>query len=247
MESFNPHPDRESLDKRLEKYGNFKNQLQAAVDQDRNIRIKSYTVSDDIELKIDAVIHMILEKMERLDLKPLVYTVLKELLVNGTRANHKRIFFQEEGLNISDPEDYENGMPLYRSRLNDEWADHYGQIARDKDIPVETTFRYSHDGLSAEVLNYADLTPQEEERLRSKLGLVMQYNTMIDFFMNQSDETEGAGLGLAMIITMLKAENINANFFRIFSREGTTKARIEIPFSDRFVSVRETGPVEVLA
>ena len=61
----------------------------------------SYAMSSDVENTLDKIISRILNKYKRPDLKSLVYTCTKELAINGTKANLKRIFFTEKGLDIS--------------------------------------------------------------------------------------------------------------------------------------------------
>lgn len=56
--------------------------------------------------------------------------------------------------------------------------------------------------------------------------------------MDNSDSTEGEGLGLVLSLILLKAENLDPSLFRIGTKNGLTFARIEIPFSNKFVSKR---------
>ena len=52
--------------------------------------------------------------------------------------------------------------------------------------------------------------------------------------MDNADNTEGAGLGLALIIIMMKGEGIDPNLFRIAITDEYTSARLEIPFTNEF-------------
>lgn len=52
------------------------------------------------------------------------------------------------------------------------------------------------------------------------------------------DNTEGAGLGIALIMILLKSENIDPQLFRIMTREHETVSRVEIPFSANYISIR---------
>jgi len=54
-------------------------------------------------------------------------------------------------------------------------------------------------------------------------------------------EAEGAGLGLALIIILLKGEGVDPKYFRIIIEKDKTVARLEIPFTDKFVSKRDVA------
>jgi hypothetical protein len=47
-------------------------------------------------------------------------------------------------------------------------------------------------------------------------------------------------MGIALVIILLKAENIDPGYFRVYrDEEGITTARVEIPFTETFISARE--------
>ncbi len=222
-------------------YYQVEQNLQIAINDGKIIHLISYSMSSDIEKKMDAVIQSILEKYAETDFKGLIYTSVKELAINGTKANLKRIFFEERNLDINNLEDYEKGMEDYKNTFTEEMAARYGKIARDKGLYVRISFFYENDGLRIEVINNTNITPQEEKRLREKLSRIMNYESLIDFYMDNPDNTEGAGMGLALITTMLKGEGIDPNLFRILTSPEKTTARIEIPFKQSYISVRDRG------
>jgi hypothetical protein len=69
----------------------------------------------------------------------------------------------------------------------------------------------------------------------------MGYNDIAEFYMDNMDNTEGAGLGIALIIILLKNDSIDPNLFRIITKADKTVARIEIPFTPDYVTLRERG------
>ena len=229
------------MEKKMINYYDIERNLQVAINNGKVIRLISYSMSTDVEKKLDKVIHSILEKYDKVDLKSLIYTSVKELAINGTKANLKRVFFEEQGLEIANEDDYEKGMVLYKDQMTEEKAMEFGKKARESGLFVRISFFHDDTGLRIEVINNTSITPQEEKRLREKLSKIMQYDNLMEFYMDNQDNTEGAGMGLALVTTMLKGEQVDPNLFRIMTNEEKTIARVEIPFSEEFNSMRNKG------
>ncbi|MBN1698046.1 MAG: hypothetical protein JW881_11070 [Spirochaetales bacterium] len=220
-------------------YFDVEKNLQIAVDDGKVIRVISYAMSSDVENTLDKIITRILEKYDRMDLKSLVYTCTKELAINGTKANLKRIFFEEKGLDLEIQSDYEKGMQLYKEVMKEELTLQYGKKAKLIGLYVRISFIYNEDVLKIEVTNNTAITKQEETRLRQKLASTMKYDDLMQYYIENADDTEGEGMGIALIIILLKGEKIDPNLFRMSIKENLTTARIEIPMSDDYISERE--------
>jgi len=219
-------------------YFDVERNLQIAVDDGKVIRVISYAMSSDVENTLDKIVSRILDKYGRPDLKSLVYTCTKELAINGTKANLKRIFFLENGLDIALEEDYEKGMDLYKNNMQEEITLQYGIKAKQQGLFVKISFVYNEDVLKIEVTNNTGITKQEEKRLREKLKKTMKYDDLMQYYLDNSDDTEGSGMGIALIIILLKGEKIDPNLFRMCINENITTAKIEIPMSEAFVNQR---------
>jgi hypothetical protein len=211
-----------------------------AVQNGRYLTLKTHRMTNMVEQHISHAVESILDKNQRPQLVTTVYTILKELVINGCKANQKRVFFEERGLNILNPEEYEQGNEEYKKIFSEQMAYEYGVKARQKGYYVMIDFAFDLDGLTLEVVNNAGIASQEEHMMREKLKKAMSYNDIAEFYMDQamSGEAEGAGLGIALIIILLKGENIDPNLFRIVTEKEKTVARLEIPFTENFVSKR---------
>lgn len=212
--------------------------LQIAVEDGKVIRIISYAMSSDVENTLDKIVERILEKHGRMDLKSLVYTCTKELAINATKANLKRIFFEEYGLDINNEKEYNEGMALYKKIMKEDMSINYGKKAKKQGLYVRISFFYNNSVLKIEVINNLGITAEEEVRLREKLAKTMQYNDLMQYYMDNADDTEGEGMGIALIIILLKGENIDPNLFRIYSENSRTIARIEIPMARDYKTIR---------
>ena len=220
-------------------YFDVEKNLQIAVDDGKVIRVISYAMSSDVENTLDKIVSRILDRYNRPDLKSLVYTCTKELAINGTKANLKRIFFSENDLDITLADDYEKGMDLYKSVMREEITLQYGIKAKQQGLYVKISFLHNDEVLRIEVTNNTGITKQEENRLREKLKKTMQYDDLMQYYLDNADDTEGSGMGIALIIILLKGEKIDPNLFRMCINENLTTAKIEIPMSTAFVSQRD--------
>ncbi|MBN2535221.1 MAG: hypothetical protein JXB88_20235 [Spirochaetales bacterium] len=225
-------------------YFDVERNLQIAVDDGKVIRVISYAMSSDVENTLDKIISRILEKYNRQDLKGLVYTCTKELAINGTKANLKRLFFIENDLDITNEEDYIKGMNLYKDVMKEEITLQYGTKAKQQGLFVKISFVYNDDSLKIEVTNNTGITKQEENRLREKLKKTMKYDDLMQYYLDNADDSEGSGMGIALIIILLKGEHIDPNLFRMCINENLTTARIEIPMAGSFISKRHTDLYE---
>ena len=71
----------------------------------------------------------------------------------------------------------------------------------------------------------------------------MQYEDIGDFFANCGDETEGAGLGLVLIMTALKSYGIDPHAFTIYvNAKDQTVASLEVPLSSSYQIRRNRLP-----
>ena len=197
-----------------------------------------YSFSSEIEEIIKFGLKSILDKYEKSALSNTVYNVLFESILNGVKANAKKLFFLENSLNIDNPEDYARGIILFKKDINKSNLRQSGARNKEKNIYVRVKFSYDSTGLEIEVLNNTELLPAEEARIREKLALGDKYDDLMSYYMDNSDSTEGEGLGLVLSLILLKAENLDPSLFRIGTKNGLTFARIEIPFSEKFVSKR---------
>ena len=220
--------------------------ISVAVQNGKYLTLKTHRMTEMVEKHIQYAVESILDKNERPQLVTTAYTILKELVINGCKANQKRIFFDERGLDITDPQDYVQGIAEYKKIFSEDMALEYGLKARTRGYYVIIDFNFDSTGMTLEVINNTPIARQEETSIRERLKRAMGYNDIAEFYMDQAMEgdSEGAGLGIALIIILLKGENVDPNFFCIIIEEDRTIARLEIPFTEEFVSKRHARQQE---
>jgi hypothetical protein len=207
-------------------------------DEGNLIKIKVYKISKELETKVQTILKNYYGVTAKENQIHVVYTVLKELIINACKANQKRVFFEEKNFDIMNPSDYEIGIKEYKKIFNESMGDKYAPLCKAKDYYCMILFEKSEDFLKIEIRNNTLITKQEEASLREKLARAMNYDDLAQFYMDNADNTEGAGLGLALIVIMLKGEGIDPNLFRISITKEYTSAKIELPLNPNTKSSR---------
>jgi hypothetical protein len=158
--------------------------------------------------------------------------------MNCIKANAKRIYFEENHLNIKEPNDYKVGLVNFKEEIGNRKLRELCEKGRKNKTHIKIVYSHTKNGLKIEIINNIEILEEEEIRIREKLSKGQKYESLSEFYNDNSDTTEGEGLGLVLSLLMLKAEGIDPSDFRIGSKNGVTKTRIEIPFEDDYISER---------
>lgn len=218
----------------------FSNTIAEIVAQKQPFKLRFYVLNEDIERRVEEAVDYIFSYYGHGEMMGVIYTCVKELMINATKANLKRVLFQENQLDIDDENSYVQGMISFRNFLNEASYSEHLSALKNQGYWVEIRFEYDEKGVKIEVFNHARITTLENKRLREKLKKAMQYDDIATYYIEQGDELEGAGMGIALIVMLLKGLGMDPAYFRIGNvADDTTVARIEIPFTAEFHSVRE--------
>lgn len=184
-------------------------------------------------------VNKILQKYERTDLAPAIAMIIKELTVNATKANFKKILFLENNIDVNDPADYERGMQLFRDAISETMSMEYGLKAKKASLNVVASFDFDKDRLIVEIRNNLAMSRLEESRVREKLRQAMECEDVAEFMMENVDETEGAGLGIILSLAALKSLAIDPHVLSISTNyQDLTVARLEIPLRAEYTPER---------
>ncbi|MCE9502087.1 MAG: hypothetical protein K8R21_16525, partial [Leptospira sp.] len=91
--------------------------IRGQIENDKEVVIILYTLTEYTEQKMQSVLRWVLQKYQKEELYNSMYSVLFEVVVNGTRANIKKLFFEEQGLDITNNQDYSEGMKLFKEKI----------------------------------------------------------------------------------------------------------------------------------
>jgi putative nucleotidyltransferase with HDIG domain len=162
-------------------------------------------------------------------LEPLSYC-LKELIINAQKANTKRLYFEKKGLDITKESDYDTGLRTFRTETNEHIEEWLG-LLKERGLYISVTFHTTGGSLAISVRNNAELTPREESRIYDKITRARAFQSFVEALAQPIDPTEGAGLGILILLQFLKRIGLGEEAFSISARDGETIASLAIPMS----------------
>lgn len=206
--------------------------IDEAIKKEYPIKLRAYSMLHAAQEGLRLISKKILAKYGKSDLIEIVYTSIKELALNASKANIKSLLFQEENIDMDNEHHYKKGMDLFKKKLNEKWVRSYARKCKADNIYVDVLFDYNKDRLITEVINNRPLSKKENDRIRTKFKNSRKYDSLARFYSDTHDDMEGgAGLGIVMVTTMLKAKGIDPQLFTIRSNfRNSTISKIEFPY-----------------
>lgn len=200
------------------------------------IEVTSYTLPRNMELYMHQVLDRFLDECHQEQLKEYLDFCLGEIITNGKKANTKRVYFKDKGLDINNPEDYEKGMETFKEDTMCN-LDYYLELQKKAGLYVKLSLKFDIDNIVVEIKNNSILTQFEEDRINNKLDSVQQYDNMEDVFAKVLDTSEGAGLGIIIMVLMLQKIGLSKNNFKIYSTDKETITKIVLPCNNQVFEV----------
>ncbi|WP_342632990.1 HDOD domain-containing protein [Leadbettera azotonutricia] len=132
------------------------------------------------------------------------------------------------GLDLANPEDYKEGMSGFKENTLGNIA-HYLQLQKEKGLYIKLILQIKNNIINIEVRNNVAVTKTELIRIHDKLARSRQYSNLEDALSQVLDDSEGAGLGLVILVLMLKKMGLDEDCFDITGSDKETIAKIIIP------------------
>jgi HD-like signal output (HDOD) protein len=199
------------------------------------LTITSYTLPHEVEIYITQVLALFLKHAGYEEFRDYIEYCVLELAVNAKKANTKRVYFFEKELDINNPEQYQKGMLFFKKETMNN-IDHYLDVQRKNGCYIKVVFLHKENSVIVEVRNNFVISGSERARIYDKLVKARQYNNLADAFSQVLDDSEGAGLGLIVLVLMMKKMGLDENCFKMFVSKTETVARITMPFDHQKIS-----------
>jgi len=202
--------------------------IQKAILSGLPFTVTTFTMPREIEIYIEEVISFFLKYAGKDNLKDyIVYSVL-ELAANAKKANTKRVYFIERGLDISKDYDYMIGMEYFKESTQGDIS-HFLKLQQEKGLYIRLALQLRENLIQIEIRNNAAAVRTELTRINDRLARSRQYQSLDEVFSQILDDSEGAGLGLIILVLMMRKIGLNEDCFNISNNEKETIARLTIP------------------
>lgn len=193
--------------------------------------ITSHKFPHNVELQIDEILATFLDELGQNELKDYLSYCLKELTANAKKANTKRVYFEKKNLNIQDSEDYQRGMENFRNETMDN-QEYWIERQKEKGLYIRILFHPTGRLFRITVRNNSEITNKEHMRVRDRIVRSHSFETLEAAFSEVLDDSEGAGLGIVILILMLRKMGLNEDAYEIGGSNGITSASITIPIGE---------------
>lgn len=196
------------------------------------LTITTYTLPHDMEMYMDQILAEFLTQLGQQHMIQYLSYCQQELITNAKKANTKRIYFAEKGLDITDEKDYKVGMENFKEdTLNN--INYYLEKQKRAGLYVKLVLQFRGNKVKMEVRNNSNMVVHEYKRIHDKLCRVQQYTSIEDALSKVLDDSEGAGLGLIIMILMLQKIGLTEDNFQTLCQNGETITRIILPLSEK--------------
>jgi hypothetical protein len=190
--------------------------------------ITTFSLSRETEVYIEEVITIFLELAGQEKLKDRIFYCVMELATNAKKANTKRVYFSELGLDIANQDDYQKGMEHFRKTTLNNMA-YYLQLQKERGLYIKLILQIRENTLHIEIRNNVTATHDELTRIHERLAISRQLNNLDEALSQTLDDSEGAGLGLVTLVLMLKKMDLGEDCLKIHATEHETVAQLVIP------------------
>ncbi|MDX1958411.1 MAG: hypothetical protein SFU98_07545 [Leptospiraceae bacterium] len=214
----------------------FKRSVIDGVNNFKPINLQTYVLGDKGEAKLKFILNQILEKINKVELMELLYTSAKELIVNSTKASIKRLIFEENGVDLT-KEISDSMMEKFKDSLTDKKFPYFRKLMKEKGYKVNIKFYFDSSKFILKIINNFPLLQGEEVRIRQKFVQAKKYDNLFEYYMDHSDHTEGAGMGITLVEILLVQSGYDRHLFTIYSKNGSsgeTIAKLEIPINGNY-------------
>jgi hypothetical protein len=209
----------------------LKKKIDSTLSKEGEVVFVAYFLLEKIETAIMYILSRAVKHHESDELFAPLFACIKELTTNAVKANIKSVLIREG--DIKDPNDKLEVINRLKAVLNEKTMYEYALKCVQYNLSVRIYMKFENECLNIKIVNPVPLNDEQYERIQFKIKLAEKYDSIAQFFIENPDPmAEGMGLGLSMVIVMLKSAGIDYRSFSVDSDFKTkTTATMQIPLS----------------
>ena len=155
---------------------------------------------------------------------------LRELMDNALKANLKRAHFTENNLDIFNADDYARGMATFQNEREQKRIQ-YLEVLERQNLFTQVRFHLRSPAFEIAVSNNCPMLDAEKRKVVQRQTKARVHNSLCEVMDEAQDESESAGLGLIMMLLILRQIGVPEENFRFTHDERGTHFSISIPLS----------------
>ncbi len=215
------------------------------LDRGKPVNIAFFYPDQNVMKALNSLFAKVLSKMDLIYLLDTLVTIQREVIINAAKANAKRLYFLERGLDIANPEQYALGMSNFRNEIVGDLEQARDKLAKSG-LKIRIRLQKTANGVLISVINNTPILPEELSRITMRMERARSYNDFSEAYEEVYDSTEGAGLGIVLVTLLLKNSGIGVESYSITSDGTSTKCDVMIPLEIRPREVTTNIKTEIL-
>jgi len=205
--------------------------IKQSVRQSVPLTVTTYKLPHETEMQIDEILAAYLDELGQGGLKDHLSYCLKELAVNAKKANTKRVYFEEKKLSLQNKEDYIEGMKAFKEETLSN-LDYWLELQKKKGLFIKFIFHPKGRHFRIAIKNNVEITRKEQMRVYDRITRSRAFETLEEAFAEVLDDSEGAGLGIVILVLMLRKMGLDEEAYEIEGENGITTASITVPINE---------------
>lgn len=178
---------------------------------------------------INTLILRILSAQGNIFLLETLITIIREIVFNAFKANLKRIYFDNSGIDINDSSKYLQIMQNFKEDYLYNLEEIESEVTTNQNYYIQITFEQKDGILEISVFNNVKIVKEEYDRIMSRIQQSKISNNLAEAYNDVYDPTEGAGLGLVLMVFLMKNSGIGADNLSILHDSNGITVSVKIP------------------
>ena len=203
-----------------------------------NFQKKIYLFSQEISYQLKDALRVRFARLGREKLSNPIHTLLSEMVINGIKATHKKLYYKYVVRELSsfltpDKITYEKWLRLFMEEIEANQYKNLNRFAKKEKKYVHVAFKPEEQSFLISVENFGIPIDVEKERINNLLEFAKGTEDL-SYLFEDNDEVdskrEGAGLGLGLIIMTLRNLGIEVVNFDIGWKNDKTTSCLRLPW-----------------